>query len=196
MANKKISDLTAGSALTGAELIEIEQSSSSAKAALNGILKTYLDTLYEIKTAYLADVKAVNTAGGTATSGSRFTRTLIEVTDPDSIVSVTASEFTLAAGTYFIKWISPAFAVDSFQTWLRNVTDSTDPIIGSSEFSGATAGSNQCSSSGGDIITIAGTKVFRIEMQVAFTSVTNGLGKPSNYSTSCVYTQVWIQKIP
>lgn len=46
MANKKISDLTAGSALTGAELIEIEQSSSSAKAALNGILKTYLDTLY------------------------------------------------------------------------------------------------------------------------------------------------------
>jgi len=46
MANKKISDLTAGSALTGAELIEIEQSGSSAKAALNGILKTYLDTLY------------------------------------------------------------------------------------------------------------------------------------------------------
>lgn len=46
MANKKISDLTAGSALTGAELIEIEQSSSSAKAALNGILKTYFDTLY------------------------------------------------------------------------------------------------------------------------------------------------------
>ena len=46
MANKKISDLTAGSALTGAELIEIEQSSSSAKAALNGLLKTYFDTLY------------------------------------------------------------------------------------------------------------------------------------------------------
>lgn len=43
MANKKISDLTAGSALTGTELIEIEQSSTS-KYTTPADLKTYVET--------------------------------------------------------------------------------------------------------------------------------------------------------
>jgi len=43
MANKKISDLTAGSALTGTELIEIEQSSAS-KYTTPADLKTYVET--------------------------------------------------------------------------------------------------------------------------------------------------------
>lgn len=46
MANKNISDLTAASAFTGAEIFELMQGGSNKQAAINGRLKTYFDSLY------------------------------------------------------------------------------------------------------------------------------------------------------
>lgn len=65
MANKKISDLTAGSALTGTELIEIEQSSTS-KYTTPADLKTYIDSI--------AATKVITEWQGDAGNGSTNTK--------------------------------------------------------------------------------------------------------------------------
>ena len=62
---------------------------------------------YAPRIAYLKDVKAANTAGGTFTSGAFQTRTLNTVEGDASIVSLAANQFTLQAGTYHIEGVAP-----------------------------------------------------------------------------------------
>jgi hypothetical protein len=53
MAQKKISGMTAASSCTGAELIEVVQSSTSKQATLSTQVKAYFDTLYPAKKTYI-----------------------------------------------------------------------------------------------------------------------------------------------
>ena len=69
--------------------------------------------------AIIADQKSSGTDGGTATSGSWQTRDLnTEIADPDGIVSISANQFTLAAGNYLITWSAPAGDVRGHQSRL------------------------------------------------------------------------------
>src|SRR6185436_19491385 len=106
--------------------------------------------------ALIQDQKAANTDGGGFTSGAYRTRDLnTEVVDADGIVSISSNQFTLGPGTYYIRARAPAYSVQEHKAKLRNVTDSTDALIGSSEHSFS---SNETWSEIQGAITLAGSK--------------------------------------
>ena len=143
----------------------------------------------------LSDVKAANTHGGTFTSGAWQTRTLnTEDTDAGGHCTLSANQFTLAAGTYRISAVAPALAVDRHKAVLYNVTDAANEIIGSS----VTTSSSDVVSGNSDMsgeFTIAASKVFEIRHQGAATQATNGFGQASNFAVSEVYTVVELWKV-
>jgi len=113
--------------------------------------------------ALIADHKSSGTNSGTFTSGAWRTRDLnTEVADADGIVSISSNQFTLQAGTYFIKWKCPAYGRDYHQSRLYNITDSS--VVGSGESTYAQYSTNpQNSSDGQTRVTISGAKVFELQ---------------------------------
>lgn len=143
--------------------------------------------------AHIRDEKTANTSGGTPTTGSFQTRTLnTEVSDPSGIVSLSSNQFTLGAGTYWIKARSPFYAAGRCKIKLRNITDSSDALIGSSAYCNNSAYSHIDAIVEGRI-TIAGTKAFEIQYRCENTDgTTRGLGVESNFGVVEVYTEVEI----
>lgn len=143
--------------------------------------------------AQLEDQKAAGTDGGGFTSGAWRTRTLnTEVFDPDSIVSLAANQFTLAAGSYYIDAWASAYQCASHKAKLANITDATDALIGSSEFESAVTGDSPTNSLVKGRIVIAVPKTFELQHRCGTTKATNGLGIASNFGVVEVYAQVAI----
>lgn len=148
--------------------------------------------------AHLYDTKATGLNGGSFASGSYLTRTLQTEDDPNGIVTLSANRFTLAAGTYYIRSIAPAFKVNGHKTRLQNITDATTSAIGSSEFSGSGGDYAQTESKIETIVTIAGAKAFEIQHRCETTNAdTKSWGRacPSSFAINEVYTQVMIVKM-
>jgi hypothetical protein len=148
----------------------------------------------EPQTVFLKDIKAVNTAGGSATAGSWETRTLTDSIGDISIAPLVANQFTLQAGVYDIEAMVPAHLCNRFQGKLRNVTDSIDAIVGQSAFNDGGAAEAQTYSQIAGRVVLTSAKVFEIQMQVQTSSATNGMGLPANLGVPEVYTQVKIVK--
>ena len=143
--------------------------------------------------AIIADQKAQNTDGGTATSGAWRTRDLqTEIADPDGIVSISSDQFTLGAGSYLIMWSAPAMSVDRHQTRLYDVTGAAAIEVGTGEYAYPT-GNVSTRSFGSARITPGSSNVYRIEHQVQTTNATSGWGLNINYTTE-QYTTVEIFK--
>ena len=139
--------------------------------------------------AIIADQKAQNTAGGTFTLGAWRTRDLnTEIADPDGIVSISTNQFTLGAGSYFIRWVCPCYQVEYQQSRLYNITDSSVGGIGDCNYVlyyGLSQGSTR--------VVIAGSKTFEIQHRSASTYATQGFGAAANFGTE-QYTLVEIFK--
>jgi hypothetical protein len=146
----------------------------------------------------LEEQQPTNTAhGGTATSGAWRTRTLnTKVKDPNSLCTLASNQFTLAAGTYSIRWHAPAAGCDRHVTRIQNITDGTTAGNGSSEYSGTTgvADFSQTRSSGICEVTIAASKAFELQHQVVTTRATTGFGI-SNVVAVDIYSHVEITKL-
>lgn len=158
-------------------------------------ISTALNTEEYMIYAKLSDTKTANTGGGTFTSGAWQTRVInTEDSDVDNIVSVSGNQFTLVSGTYLIRATAPAYAVDRHKARLRNMTDSSTTLVGSSAYS-----SNGSSSAEPSIIegrfTIAAAKAFEIQHQCQTTVATLGFGVESNFGESEVYTIIELWKI-
>lgn len=123
--------------------------------------------------------------GGTATSGSWQTYPLATTVSSSgsSVGALTASQWTLAAGTYEVTWWEVGYRVDLLQSQLANVTDAIY-YPGISTYSVSTSGTAVCFSYGRATFTIAGTKTFRLEYQVSTTRATNGLGASAGFGTN------------
>ena len=146
--------------------------------------------------AFIVDQKTQNTAGGGFTSGAWRTRDLnTEITDPDGIVSITANEFTLAAGSYLFKWSAPAKYVEENQTRLYDVTGTAAVQVGSSAFNYTNHPTYVCEgpSSGVARVTPSGSNVYRIEHYGHLTRATDGFGPPADIDVE-IYTMVEIYK--
>lgn len=145
--------------------------------------------------AVVRDEKGATTQGGTFTSGADRTRDLnTEHFDPDGIVSLSSNQFTLQAGTYFIRWSAPAFNVSRHVSQLYNVSDSAIVEIGTSEYT--QSDSNTVTHSTGNArVTITGAKAFEIRHNSQSTQAGNGFGVDTNSQASVsVYTVVEIFK--
>ena len=144
---------------------------------------------------HVRDEKANNTSGGTATSGSFFTRTLNTVmTNEISGASLASNQITLPAGTYYIQASAPVYASEQHKMKLRNTTDSSDTIVGTSEYNYSPSVVQTVSFLSGRF-TISAQKVFEIQHRVGSTTAGQGAGIASNYSMVEVYTDVQIWKV-
>ena len=151
-----------------------------------------------ISVAVIADQKSSGTGGGSFASGAWRTRDLnTEISDPDSIVSITSNQFTLGAGTYLINWSAPAFAVNLNKSALYDVTGSSYLGYGTPIRCESTGNGETGISSGAFIHSPSASNVYEIRHHCATTGG-NGFGTAGGSSTGSVveiYTQVIIYKL-
>jgi hypothetical protein len=150
-----------------------------------------------LQTVHIRDEKAENTDGGTFTSGAYRTRDLNTLVNPGgySWVSLSSNQITLASGTYLIAAQAPCTGVDRNQAKLRNTSDSTNTVIGTSCVASAADGDNAIFSFIVGQFTIASSKTFEIQHQCQTTRSTNGFGNHCGMGNNEVYTIVQLQKI-
>jgi hypothetical protein len=149
--------------------------------------------LYE-SVAIIADRKAYDAQGGTATSGAWRTRDLnTELSDPDGIVSISSNQFTLQAGTYTIEWSAPCYMGGRGAAKLYNITDAADVGYGNTHY---TAASAQSDTYGAIVTTISGATVYEIQQRVETTKADYGFGNRFNLDATgySIYTSVKILK--
>ena len=136
----------------------------------------------------IVDSKASGTAAGTFTSGAWRTRDLNTTIGTNTISgsSLSTNQFTLPAGKYRISASAPTYACNNHKAKLRNITDSTDILIGTSEVSNQTFNGATRSFING-LFTITATKTFEIQHQC---SSSQNFGQPSSFSVDEIYTIV------
>ena len=144
----------------------------------------------------IVDQKASGTVSGTFTASAWQTRTLNTTIGSNTITdsSLSSNRFTLPSGTYRIFATAPAYTVNRHKAKLRNITDSSDTLIGTSEYT-APASATTCSLIKG-IFTISFSKTFEIQHQCQTTSTgTTGFGVESNLGVVEIYTIVELWKL-
>ena len=145
--------------------------------------------------AVFNETQPSGTNGGTFTSGAWRTRVLNTIQTSQSWASLGSNQITLAAGSYYVEASAPGVQVDFHKIKLRNITDSTDDLIGSSECSNSLLNPMSTSSIMRGVITIAASKVYEIQHRCFTTASTIGLGDSSSLGVSEIYTQVSITKV-
>jgi hypothetical protein len=150
---------------------------------------------FESALLHVRDEKSAGSTGGTFTSGSFQTRTLNTVmTNEISGASLSSNQIILPSGTYYVQASAPAFQVIRHKLLFRNITDSTNTIIGSTEYTNS-----------GDTVltrailtgrfTIASQKTFELQHRCQSTFDTYGFGDDSNYGVAEVYSDLQIWKV-
>ena len=144
--------------------------------------------------AIIADQKSQDTDGGTFTAGDWRTRDLnTELADPDSIVSISSNQFTLAAGSYLIEWSCPALRVGRHQSRLYDITGSASIQQGKSAVSDTGSDGDGNDSDGAARITISANNIYEIQHRCASTYSSTGLGNGADMGAE-IYTLVKIHK--
>lgn len=166
----------------------------------NGLINGQITTsgwIISPQYACFVDEKAATTEGGTFTSGDWRTRVLNTTRGTNSITgsSLSSNQFILPSGSYRILASCPAYFVELHQCKLRNITDSSNVLIGTSEYCATAVGvSNRSFLSG--IFTITAQKTFEIQHRCTQTQSSNGFGRGySDFGNVQVYTIVEIWKL-
>lgn len=155
------------------------------------------------RVAYLSDVRASGTSGGTSAANTTQTRVLNTLDDPSGIVQNASSftgtggsntQFTLLSGEYEAECSAPAISVGYNKAKLKNVTDGVDVIIGSNEYSNQTTSYASTRSFVRGKFTISATKTFELQHHTV-TSVAGGLGAANSMGWNEVYSQCKITKV-
>lgn len=147
------------------------------------------------ETVYYKDEKSSGTAGGTFTSGAWQTRDLQTTTGGIlGAGALTSNQWTLPIGEYSIEAIASAHKTNQHKIKLRNITDASDEIIGSSERS-HTSDNTPTNAVMAGTFSVSAIKTFEIQHQCVLTVATTGFGQPSSISVVEVYTQVKITKL-
>jgi len=145
--------------------------------------------------AIIADQKANDVDGGTFTSGDWRTRDLnTELIDPDGIVSISSNQFTLQAGTYFIKAHAPAYRVNRHMAKLYQTSGTpADIAFGTGQYTNSTY-LGHTDSIVRARVTISSATTYEIRHRCAATHATSGFGNGANFGTTELYTVVEIFK--
>lgn len=148
------------------------------------------------KVAYLKDVKAATTNGGTCTSGSWQTRTLNTLEGDSSFATISANVFTLLPGKYLIEASAPAGQVDAHKAKLVQDPGGTpsDASIGTSEYS-QNPYLIHTTSKIRHYADLGSSTDFSIQHRCTTTVATVGFGADSNFGVNEVYTIVKITKL-
>lgn len=154
---------------------------------------TFLAAVPVQKVAFLKDIKAISTDGGTFSGGTWVTRDLNTVEGDSEIVTLLGNQFTLQSGKYILDALLPAVAVNGHVGKIRNITDSSDALIGTASYCSSSDVTVNTSSITG-ILEIASPKTFELQHHCQTTKTTNGLGVGSAVVTN-TFSQVKITKL-
>ena len=151
---------------------------------------------FESALLHVRNEKSNGTSAGSFTSGSWQTKEInTSLTNEISGASLSSNQIILPSGTYYIDASSPANYVNSHKAKLRNITDSSDTLIGTNEYAGQDMVDYVNTNS---IIkgrfTISAQKTFEIQHRCQ-TSSGVGLGVANSFSVVEVYTDVRIWKV-
>lgn len=145
---------------------------------------------------HAVDEKAAGTNGGSFTSGSFLTRDLNTIrTNTITGASLSSNQITLPIGTYFIEATAPAFRVDEHKTKIRDITNTADLLIGTSELSDSAAQDASTISLVSGLIVLAGITVIELQHRGTMTQNTTGFGKDSNFAVVEIYSDIKIWKV-
>ena len=150
---------------------------------------------FESQLLHVRDEKSAGTSGGAFNNGSFRTRDLnTSVTNEITSASLSSNQITLPSGTYFITATAPFYNSGRSKAKLRNISDSSDTIIGTSDFGSASGDDQQGTNFITGRFTIASSKTFEIQQRCETTN-SNGFGISSNFAVTEVYTDVQIWKV-
>lgn len=141
----------------------------------------------------IVDSKPSGTGSGVFSSGAWRTRDLNTTIGNNTISgsSLASNQFILPAGTYRISASAPSYACNTHKAKLRNITDSTDTILGTSETSNQTYNGATRSFIFG-IFTITSQKTFEIQHQC---QSTQNFGSSTSFGVNEIYTVVELWKL-
>jgi hypothetical protein len=182
------------SIITSAKIADgtIVNADINASAAIVATKLTGVQGKFESALLHVRDEKSSGTGGGNISTGSFITRTLNTVmTNEISGASLTSNQIILPSGTYYINARAPAYNVDEHKLKLRNITDSSDTIIGSSE---QNADLDYDSAFLTGRFTITAEKTFELQHRFGFDAA-NGFGLACSFSVVEVYADVQIWKV-
>jgi hypothetical protein len=149
---------------------------------------------FESALLHVRDEKASGTAGGASVASYTKRDLNTTLTNEISGASISSSVITLPAGTYYILASAPVFKSNQHKLKLRNTSDSTDTLIGTSEHSDNDYNVNNRSFVTGRF-TIASSKNFELQHRVSAVVATNGLGVSSSHGNVEVYADCQIWKV-
>lgn len=147
--------------------------------------------------AFVKQVEAAGTNGGTATSGSweKISVNTLSGDIADVGVSLSSGVITLPAGKFLIEGHVPIFDTNTGKSRLRNTSDSTTAIVGESTYANPSATSAANAMVSG-VLTLTESKNFELQAQVGTTSTsTNGYGVACNFGEVEVYSTLKITRL-
>ena len=153
---------------------------------------------FESALLHVRDEKSSGTHGGSVSTINTFnTRTLNTVmTNEISGASLSSNQITLPSGTYFINAYCGGQEVDTHKAKLRNITDSSDTLIGSSMRVYTFGLFIQTQSQVIGRFTIGATKTFELQWTNSHNpSLAYAQGHASSMSVVEVYADVQIWKV-
>ena len=159
--------------------------------AANGWFELIKDTGYD-NLLHIQDQKPSGTAGGGNTNGVWVTRTLNTVLTNQIVgASLSSNQITLPAGQYYLESEHMAYQIQGNKVRLRNITDSSDILIGLSYASGSSSAVSSSSSVAG-AFTLASTKTLELQHNSSNTDA-NGFGLAALMGVVEVYsdTRIW-----
>lgn len=129
---------------------------------------------------------------GASTASAWLTRPLNTLSDPSGFVSLGTNQFTLQPGEYYIDFDAPAYNSGHNKTRLRNITDGSDALYGTAEYSSTTV---QTRSAGSGSITITAAKTFELQHYFGAAAAGNGMGVDNSFGVTNVCSKVKITKV-
>lgn len=145
---------------------------------------------------HIQDQKSDGVSGGTFNASAWRTRTLnTTLTNTISGASLASDQITLPSGTYEINASVPAYAVDSHQAKLQNITTGISTVYGTSEYADNGGGGDtpaQTRSFIRSVFTITGITTYQVQH---YCSVNGTFGNPVNFGGPEIYTDVFIRKL-
>ena len=158
-------------------------------AQLNGVVDNFADI------AVFNETQANNTAGGTFTSGS-YQKRVLNTTVVNNITgcSIASSVVTLAAGTYYIRGVAPAYNVNANKVRLQNTTAGTTIRIGTVQRS-ASSDATGCNAVVETVVTFTGSTTIELQHRGETTVATQGFGVPCNFGDDEIFSSLYIARI-
>lgn len=160
----------------------------------NIIIEGYNPTQFGGDYIKLSDVKTSTTNGGSSIAGTQVRTLNTKDVDTGGHCTLASNQFTLAAGTYYIKILSSAYGVGRHKAFLYNVSDSSTDLLGHSFYADNANNVNNASIAQGPI-TIASAKTFELRQYTQIAVATYGLGIAANDGTDEIYSTVQGLKI-